>query len=154
MSSFVPMQFVPQGPLGGVAPSAPSEPIPSPFQARIPVSRTCRLDEIAGEVVPTPGAVYEHDYFLLHPIDGALQRVWFAADLPTAQTTFRLKLVGDRGQDLTPYFSFESLPTRSTLLVDQIGAGAGGAVYLRAQTESQPARLFVTVELLVGEASE
>lgn len=153
MVEFIPMQFAPQGPLGGTAPVMQTDPLPSPFQARVPVSRTCRLDEISGEVVPVPGQVYEHDYFLLHPLDGAIQRVWFAASIPTAQTNFRMKLVDGDGVELTPYVSFNALPIKSTIAADQIGATAGAAVYLRIQTESQPARLFVTVELLVGEAS-
>lgn len=152
MTDFVPMQFIPPGPMGGEVPVS-ADPLPSPFQAIVPVSRVVRLDEVSAPVIPVPGQVYQHDYFLLHPQDGSLQRVWFAASLAAVQTNFRMRLVSDDGVALTEWVSFSVLPIKSTVLTEQIGAGAGGPVFLRVQAESQAARLFVTVELLVGEAS-
>lgn len=152
MTDFEPMLFLPPGPTNFDAPQQPFEPIPSPFQVIVPVSRTVRLDEVQGEAVVVPGTIYEHDYFLLHPIDGAIQRVWFASSLGTAQTSFSLQLVNDTGKELSAAVAYSNLPIVSTVLTEQVGAGAGGPVYLRVKAESQPARLFVTVELLVGEA--
>jgi hypothetical protein len=154
MSDFVPMQFVPLGPAGDDGYAAPAAPVVAPreFQVVVPVSRTVRLDEVSGPVAPVPGTVYQRDYFLLHPIDGAVQRVWFASSLPTAQTNFRVQLIGEDGEELTPRIAYARLPIVSTLLTERVGASAGGPVYLRVQAESQAADLFVTVELLVGEA--
>lgn len=150
MTEFVPFPFVPQGPVFRDSPQQQAS-TPRRFQAVVPCARMIRLDEVSGTVVPVPGVVYTFDYFLLHPVEGAIQRIWWSADLSSAQTNFTVVLVDQDGDKLTEERSFDVLPVVAELLYEQIGAAQVDGVFLRVSTTSQTANLYVTVELLVAE---
>lgn len=152
MTDFVPMPILPVGPRGMDMPADQAPATRRAFTAAIPVSRSLRLDEIQGPGAPTPGTVYQYDYFLTHPTDGSIQRIWFAASEPTAQTVpLRLQIVDDEGTELSPERAFSVLPVVATLAAEQVGVLSGNALFLRVNAESQTAVLYVTVELLVAE---
>jgi hypothetical protein len=153
MAEFFPRIIAPFGPTN-------FDPIPQAqdtnkfrrlFRVVVPVSRIVRLDEIQGSGAAFPGTIYQFDYFLLHPMDGGIEKVWFASTEEAAQTKFTAQLVDEDGDELTPVKAFEVLPREATVLVDQVGTTAGAAVLLRLNAESQTAILYVTVELKLNE---
>lgn len=154
MVDFIPRVIAPMQPLGAEvgSPAQPESPWRRLYRVIVPVSRAIDLETVSGEVVPVPGTIYQYDYFLMHPSDGAIQRVWFAASTPAEQSEFSVQLVNRDGEELSEGRSFTELPTAATSLFEQVGAIGSEAVFFRVNAEAQVAILYVTVELLLNEA--
>lgn len=116
----------------------------------VPVSKTIDLADINDGAAGTPGVVYEHDYFLYHPVDLSIQRLWLSTEEDTTQQEFSIQLVqrlDGAFTELSAAQSYTILPEEPDFL-DSVFAPDGGAVYLRVRSTYQSTLVYVTLELL------
>lgn len=152
MEPFIPMQFHPAAARGGDAPAQPAPPTFRAYQVAVPVSRVLYLEQISGSTPPVPGSIYTYDYFLMHPAEGSIQRVWFVANVAATQIKFVASLVDSEGEEVAAQKVVGVLPVKSTVLFDHVGTTSADGVFLRITSTSQATvKLYVTVELLVSE---
>jgi hypothetical protein len=157
MVDFVPLPIVATAPQASgssqptEASNAPQAPARAYFVARCPISRLIDLDLIAGSGPPVPGTIYERDYFLCGPFEGAIQAVWVGASEPAEQADFQIGLVDEVGGEIAPLTSVPRLPDKAAVLIDLAGQTAGRSVYLRVKTQAQSVLLYVTLDVTLDE---
>lgn len=158
MTGFIPHVYgPPAASMGGGAMPTAAPPAAPETEIVVPHGREVDLRAIAGDVSPPIGGiVYERDYFLFLPADGALQRLRVCGFRNGIGLNAKIHLIqlADDGTvyELLPEAEIRQLDRAPTVFETAIQFLADAPVVLRVNARYQTEAMLVTVEVRYTQA--